>query len=380
MTRPSLSRTAVFDLDGTLVDSAPDLAAPLNRLLAAHDLAPHPLARVVGMIGDGARVLVARGFAAHGITLEGEALASATKAFLADYESALIVETALYPGVVDTLAALRAGGWRLAVCTNKPVGAANTMLQTLGVADFFSTIGGGDSFPTRKPDPAHLAATLAAMGASPERAVMIGDHHNDVAAARGCGVPAIWASWGYGPENPGGDAVAENFTALPALLDRLVPAVALRIVPGGLDDPCVIDLLRVHLARARAATAQGSAHALDPAGLKEPDITFWSGWDDQSLLAVGAMKRLSATEGEVKSMHTAQAARGQGVGAAMLRHIIAAARAEGLSRLHLETGSWDHFAPARALYARHGFSQCPPFGAYREDPNSVFMTLDLAKA
>lgn len=371
-------RTAVFDLDGTLVDSAPDLAAPLNRLLAAHGLVPHPLPRVVGMIGDGARVLVARGFAAHGITLEGDALAAATKAFLADYESALVVETTLYPGVAATLAALRAGGWRLAVCTNKPVGAANAMLQTLGIAELFATVGGGDSFPTRKPDPAHLAATLAAMGATTDRAVMIGDHHNDIAAARGCGVPSVWASWGYGAENPGGDAVAENFAALPALLDRLVPAVALSIVPGGLDDPRVIEMLHLHLQSARAATAKGSAHALDLAGLKAPDISFWSGWNDQTLLAVGALKRLSATEGEVKSMHTAQAARGQGVGSAMLRHIIAAARAQGLRRLSLETGSWEYFAPARALYARHGFTLCPPFGAYREDPNSVFMTLELA--
>jgi phosphoglycolate phosphatase len=224
MTRTPSYRTAVFDLDGTLVDSAPDLAAPLNRLLAGHGLAPHTLPRVVGMIGDGARVLVARGFAAHGITLEGEALAAATRDFLADYESALIVETRLYPGVAATLAALRDAGWRLAVCTNKPVQAASAMLQALGIAELFATVAGGDSFPARKPDPAHLAATLAAMQASPARAAMVGDHHNDIAAARGCGVPAIWASWGYGPADPGGDAVAQDFAALPALLERLVPA------------------------------------------------------------------------------------------------------------------------------------------------------------
>jgi len=87
--------------------------------------------------------------------------------------------------------------------------------------------------------------------------------------------------------------------------------------------------------------------------------------------------RVSADDGEVKSMHTAQAVRRKGVGSAMLRHIIASARARGMSRLSLETGSWDHFQPARALYARHGFVACGPFADYVLDPNSVFMTIDL---
>jgi putative acetyltransferase len=106
-------------------------------------------------------------------------------------------------------------------------------------------------------------------------------------------------------------------------------------------------------------------------------VTFWSAWEDDAVVAVGALKRLSADHGEIKSMHTAEAARGRGVGSAMLRQIMAAARAGGLSRLSLETGSWPYFAPARTLYARHGFVECPPFGNYRPDPNSVFMTLEL---
>jgi putative acetyltransferase len=89
------------------------------------------------------------------------------------------------------------------------------------------------------------------------------------------------------------------------------------------------------------------------------------------------MKRLSANHGEVKSMHVAEAARRRGIGSAMLRHIIAAAREEGMGRLSLETGSWDYFGPARALYARHGFVECLPFADYAPDPNSVFMSLDL---
>ena len=155
---------------------------------------------------------------------------------------------------------------------------------------------------------------------------------------------------------------------------------ALRIVVGGLDDPRVVALLRLHLNRARAETAPGSAHALDLTALRAPEVSFWSVWQGDELLGVGALKRLSAEHGEIKSMHTAEAARGAGVGSALVRHIITEARSHGMRRLSLETGSWPYFLPARALYARHGFVECGPFGDYREDPNSVFMTLALAAA
>ena len=151
----------------------------------------------------------------------------------------------------------------------------------------------------------------------------------------------------------------------------------MHITEGGLDDPRVVGLLHIHLTRARAETAQGSAHALDLTGLRAPGVAFWSAWEGDAVVGVGALKRLSADHGEVKSMHTAEAARGRGVGSALLGHIMAAARARGMSRLSLETGSWPYFLPARALYARHGFVECGPFGEYREDPNSVFMTLTL---
>jgi putative acetyltransferase len=153
--------------------------------------------------------------------------------------------------------------------------------------------------------------------------------------------------------------------------------VTLRIVPGDFGDPRVADLVRHHFTTARAATASGSAHALDLSGLCSPDVSFWTIWDDDTLLGIGALKRLSADHGEVKSMHTAQAVRRKGAGSAMLRHIVAAARAGGMSRLSLETGSWDYFRPARSFYQRHGFVVCPPFADYVLDPNSVFMTLDL---
>jgi putative acetyltransferase len=151
----------------------------------------------------------------------------------------------------------------------------------------------------------------------------------------------------------------------------------MHIVEGGLDDPRVVALLHTHVTRARAETARGSAHALDLSGLRSPEIAFWTAWEGEEVIGVGALKRLTAEHGEIKSMHTAEAARGRGVGSALLRRIMAAARARGMSRLSLETGSWDYFVPARALYARHGFVACAPFGEYREDPNSVFMTLEL---
>lgn len=154
----------------------------------------------------------------------------------------------------------------------------------------------------------------------------------------------------------------------------------LRIASGGLDDPRVIALLHIHVATARAQTAPGSAHALDLSGLKAPGIRFWTVWQGETLLGTGALKLLSPEHGEVKSMHTAEAARRTGAGSVMLRHIIDCARAGGLKRLSLETGSWDFFRPAHAFYRAHGFVECGPFGEYVPDPNSVFMTLELAAA
>lgn len=154
----------------------------------------------------------------------------------------------------------------------------------------------------------------------------------------------------------------------------------MRIVEGGLDDPRVAALIKLHQTRARAETAPGSSHALEPSGLRAPDITLWTIWQDETLLGCGALRVLSAVHGEVKSMHTAEASRRQGAGGALLQHIIAAARSKGLVRLSLETGSWDYFKPSHAFYQRHGFVPCGPFEGYKADPNSVFFTLDLTPA
>jgi putative acetyltransferase len=160
-------------------------------------------------------------------------------------------------------------------------------------------------------------------------------------------------------------------------INHKIRAMVVNIKLGQLDDPRVVELLTAHVARAREETGRGSAHALDVSGLASADICFWTAWDGDGLLGTAALKRLSASHGEVKSMHTAEAARRRGVGGVLLRHLIEVARGEGMDRLSLETGSWDYFLPARAFYAKHGFTECGPFGEYVDDPNSVFMTLDL---
>lgn len=219
MPHKSRDRAVCLDLDGTLIDSAPDLAAALNRRLAAHGLAPHPLAAVKRMIGDGARVLLTRGFAAHGITLDEAALTAEVAAFIPDYDAHSLDETRPFPGVVETLEALAGAGFRLAIVTNKPEGPTHTILRALGLDARFATVAGGDSFPVRKPDPGHLTGALARIGVAAADAVMVGDHRNDLLAARGAGVAAVYAAFGYGEEDHrafGAAAAIDRFADLPA--------------------------------------------------------------------------------------------------------------------------------------------------------------------
>ncbi len=209
MERLDMARCMILDLDGTLVDSVPDLELSLNRLMAARGLAGFGYPAVAAMVGDGAAVLVERAFAAHGRTPD----ASALDDFLTDYGANTAGASVAYPGVEATLRQLFADGWKLAVCTNKPEVPARSLLAALGLNGLFAAIGGADSYPMRKPDPGHLLATLASAGGTVDRSVMIGDHKNDVAAALGAGVPCIFAAWGYGPHEmaAGAVAVAEDF-------------------------------------------------------------------------------------------------------------------------------------------------------------------------
>ena len=154
----------------------------------------------------------------------------------------------------------------------------------------------------------------------------------------------------------------------------------MRINVADLDDPDVLEMLRTHVRLARAQTALGSAHALAEVALRSASIEVWTIRHGLALVGVGALQRLSPDHGEIKSMHSVASARRKGAGSAMLIHIVGAARAHGMTRLSLETGSWDYFLPARALYRDHGFVECEPFGVYIHDVNSVFMSLDLRRA
>lgn len=144
---------------------------------------------------------------------------------------------------------------------------------------------------------------------------------------------------------------------------------------GRLDDPQVQALLATHLQSAANLSPPDSVHALDTSGLTAPDTWFWSVWcDDRSLAGMCALKALDASHAEIKSMRTAKAWLRQGVGDAMVRHMIHEAGARGYSRLSLETGSAPAYAPARHLYTRHGFRDCAPFADYVDDPYSRYMT------
>jgi putative acetyltransferase len=143
-------------------------------------------------------------------------------------------------------------------------------------------------------------------------------------------------------------------------------------------DSHVRALVERHLVFGRSFTPLEDAHALEVEELLDPAIALFAAREGEEVLAVGALKRIGPEEGELKTMHTAEAARGRGIGRAMLDHLLAEARRRGYRRVSLETGTMEAFAPARALYEGAGFVPCPPFGAYRESWNSLYLTLVLA--
>ncbi len=144
-----------------------------------------------------------------------------------------------------------------------------------------------------------------------------------------------------------------------------------------LQGAAIAAFLQQHLDDMQATSPPESIHALDLDGLRQPEITFWTMWEGELLIGCGALKQLDAQHGEIKSMRIDETYRGKGVASCMLKHIIQQARQRGYQRLSLETGSMAFFAPARALYRKHGFIECSPFADYVEDPNSVFMSLAL---
>ncbi len=222
-------KAVVFDLDGTLIDSAADLCAALNRLLADEGLRPLSVGEVVPMIGDGAGKLVERGLAAAGGKPSHAALPGLTRRFLAHYEPHAAEATRALPGVAEALETLMAqAGMALSICTNKPEQATRAILSALDLDRHFGAVIGGDSVPgARKPDPAMVVAVLDRLGVLPHEAVMVGDSGNDVAAARAAGLPVLLRAGGY-PAVPaealGADGVFTAFADLPAALAALATA------------------------------------------------------------------------------------------------------------------------------------------------------------
>ena len=217
----------VCDLDGTLVDSLPDLARALNRLLAERGRPPVAPKKILSMVGDGVAKLVERGFLGTGAGLPAEEFDVALTRFLHIYDTVLTKETRAYPEVRETLEGLRSAGWRLAVCTNKPEKQSRRILDDLELLPLFATVAGGDSFDAKKPDPRHLYDLLRRIAAEPRQTVMLGDAANDVLTAQRAGVPSVIVSFGYGgtaPASLGADRVIDRFSELPETLLELEAA------------------------------------------------------------------------------------------------------------------------------------------------------------
>ena len=190
-------RTIVYDLDGTLADTAGDLMGALNFVLERDGLAPLPVENARSMLGAGGRALIERGFAASKRELSPERLETLFGDFLAHYNAHIAVLTRLYPGVVEALDAFAAAGWRQAICTNKMEASARMLMGRLGVSDRFAFICGQDTFGVGKPDPKPLIGTVAAAGGRLERALVVGDSATDIKTARAAGLPVIAVDFGY---------------------------------------------------------------------------------------------------------------------------------------------------------------------------------------
>ena len=189
--------TIVYDLDGTLADTAEDLVATLNYLLGREGLAPMRVESAGSLLGAGARALIQRGFGASGRTLDPQTLEALFADYLEYYKVHIADRTQLYPGVDKALAMFARAGWRQAICTNKIESLARLLIAKLGVADRFAFICGQDTFGVGKPDATPLLKTIAASGGASDHAIMVGDSITDIKTARAAGVPVIAVDFGY---------------------------------------------------------------------------------------------------------------------------------------------------------------------------------------
>jgi phosphoglycolate phosphatase len=187
----------VFDLDGTLAETAGDLIATLNVVLAQDDIAPLPLDQARVLLGAGARALIERGYASAGRSIEKPRLERLFGDFLAHYNAHICDHSHLFPGALDALDRLQAAGYRAAVCTNKIEASSVKLLAALGVADRFDAICGQDSFAMCKPDPRALLMTIEKAGGRFDRSIMVGDSITDIATAKAARVPVVAVDFGY---------------------------------------------------------------------------------------------------------------------------------------------------------------------------------------
>lgn len=218
--------TVVFDLDGTLAETAPDIMAALNMLLVREGLPAMPVSAARQLVGAGARALIDRGFKASGRPLSPEKLDALFAMLLDHYLENIADGSYLFPGVETALTTLADQGYRLAVCTNKPEPHSKALLKALGVADRFAAIAGRETFAVCKPDPRHLTETIRLAGGDVSRAVMVGDSRTDIDTAKAARIPVIAVPFGYTDvpiHELGPDVVIEHF-------DQLAPEVA-RFLP-----------------------------------------------------------------------------------------------------------------------------------------------------
>lgn len=219
--------TIVFDLDGTLVDTAPDLVRALNETLDLEGLPRVKLDVVRSLVGQGARALIERGAGLSGVNFSTERLSQLTAAFIEFYRADIARESAVFPGVTEALGVLAGLGAKLSVCTNKRTDLSVQLLEVLGLAQRFSAIVGADAVTDRKPHPDHYRAAVTRAGGVVRRSLMVGDTAADVAAARGAGAPVAVVAFGYsdgGAEKLGADALLHRYSELAPVSRRLLAA------------------------------------------------------------------------------------------------------------------------------------------------------------
>ena len=225
MTHPTL----VFDLDGTLAHTAPDILGTLDHILAREGLPALPHTEAIGLAGAGARALLKRAFAASNTPLPEARLDCLFVDYLAHYETRIAEGSHLFPGAAPALKTLSAEGYRLAVCTNKTERLAVLLLEKLGVADHFTAICGRDSFAYQKPDPRHLTSTIEKAGGATHHAIMVGDTRTDIDTARKANLPVIGVRFGYSDtpiEALAPDLLIDHFDELPAAVKTLTETAA----------------------------------------------------------------------------------------------------------------------------------------------------------